>query len=169
MLDRGAALAQHLVDVHDHFRAELSELQGIVEQVRVAGVAGVGAARATLNGMTLRQNSWTLGAYCLRFCTSLTGHHELESGSIFPHLRASDPSLGPVLDKLDADHIVVHDLIEAIDAALCGLVRADDPTEVADVQEAVTALSGLLLEHLSYEEEQLKPALARHGFFAGQV
>ena len=47
---------QHLVDIHDHLRAELAQVQDLVEQV-AAGSMGVGAARSHINTMTMRQNN----------------------------------------------------------------------------------------------------------------
>jgi hypothetical protein len=76
------ATAQHLVDVHDHLRQELTQVRGVVEQVR-AGAMDVGAARSAINTMTMRQNNWTLGAYCQAYCRVVTGHHTLEDRSIF--------------------------------------------------------------------------------------
>ena len=80
------AVPQHLIDVHDALRAELARLRDIVEQVR-DGRTSVGSARSAINRMTLRQNNWTLGAYCEQYCRIVTGHHTLEDVSMFPHLR----------------------------------------------------------------------------------
>src|SRR5262245_21137777 len=95
------AAGQHLVDVHDHFRAELATVLDLVEQVR-AGTRDPGGARSAIHAMTLRQNNWTVGAYCASYCRLLTTHHTLEDISLFPQLRAADPSLAPVLDRLAA-------------------------------------------------------------------
>ncbi|MEP6797169.1 MAG: LLM class flavin-dependent oxidoreductase, partial [Lapillicoccus sp.] len=89
---------QHLIDVHDALRAELTRLRDIVEQV-AAGQLEVGAARSAINRMTLRQNAWTLGAYCEQYCRVLTGHHTLEDRSVFPHLRRV-AGAAPVIDRL---------------------------------------------------------------------
>ncbi len=165
----GVAIAGHLIDVHDHLRSELDQIRGMVDQVRVAGIDGVGAARETLHAMTLRQNSWMLGAYCARYCSMITGHHNLESSGIFPHLKASDPALAPVIDRLDEEHEVIHHLVEAIDAALVAFVSADEAAGLDGLQAAVDGLTDALLSHLSYEEHQLVAPLARHGFYPGQV
>ena len=68
------AVPQHLKDVHDHLRAELTQVRDVVEQV-VRGHLAVGAARSAVNAMTMRQNNWTLGAYCESYCRVVTGHH----------------------------------------------------------------------------------------------
>ena len=45
--------------------------------------------------MALRQNDWTLGAFCSRYCGAVAQHHGLEDDAIFPHLVRSDPDLEP--------------------------------------------------------------------------
>ena len=68
------AVPRHLMEVHDHLRAELTQVRDVVEQV-VRGHLAVGSARSAVNAMTMRQNNWTLGAYCESYCRVVTGHH----------------------------------------------------------------------------------------------
>lgn len=161
-----AQLGKHLIDVHDMLREELTQVRSIIEQVK-ANTLDVGSARSALNEMTMRQNNWTLGAYCSRYCTTVTQHHSLEDASVFPHLRAADRSLAPVLDRLEEEHVAIHDVIESVDRALVGFVAA--PEDFSRLDDAVDALSDTLLSHLAYEEEQLVEPLARVGFYPGQV
>jgi hypothetical protein len=151
----------HLVEVHDALRGELARLRDIVEQV-MAGEQDAGQARSAINDLTLRQNNWTLGAYCQQYCRFLTGHHGLEDRSVFPHLRRSEPSLAPVLDRLEREHLDIHDILEQLDDALVGLVSGGSGT--AELQQVVDSLGDELLAHLSYEEQKLVGALDRHGF-----
>ncbi|MGR6319444.1 LLM class flavin-dependent oxidoreductase [Micromonospora soli] len=160
------AVGAHLVDVHDHLRQELAQVRDLLGQVR-RGVVSAGAARAVLNQMTMRQNNWTLGAYCAAYCTVVTQHHGLEDNSVFPHLRRADPGLAPVLDRLEAEHVVIHDVVEGVDRALVDLIR--NPGDFTEIQKAVDLLTDTLLSHLSYEEQQIVEPLARYGFYAGQV
>jgi hypothetical protein len=68
-------------------------------------------ARAALNEMALRQNDWTLGAFCARYCGIVTLHHRVEDGSMFPHLTRREPQLKPVIDRLTEEHLVINDAI----------------------------------------------------------
>jgi hemerythrin superfamily protein len=151
----------HLVEVHDGLRAELTRLRDIVEQV-VAGEVQAHRARNAINELTMRQNNWTLGAYCAQYCRFVTGHHSLEDRSVFPHLRRSDPALTPVLERLEEEHVVIHDVLEQLDEALVGLVSGASGT--TELKRVVDRLSQTLLDHLAYEEDELVPALDRHGF-----
>ena len=148
------------------FRRELSELRELLANVR-DGALSAGDARSGLNAMAMRQNDWTLGAVCSRYCSGVTHHHHLEDEGIFPHLRRSDSALGPVLDRLTAEHLEIHDAIEAVDTAL--VRHMNEPTDFSVIEEAIDALSEALLTHFTYEEEQLVEPLSRHGFYAGQV
>jgi alkanesulfonate monooxygenase SsuD/methylene tetrahydromethanopterin reductase-like flavin-dependent oxidoreductase (luciferase family) len=154
------ATGQHLVDVHDHLRAELAQLRDLVEQV-AAGTLDAGAARSHVNRMTLRQNNWTLGTYCEAYCRVVTTHHTLEDRAMLPALRAADPGLAPVIDRLAAEHHVIHDVIERVDRALVGLVS--EPDGMAGLRAAIDLLTDTLLSHLSYEERELVEPLARLG------
>ncbi|GAB3990848.1 hemerythrin domain-containing protein [Nocardioides marmoraquaticus] len=161
--------ARHLVDVHDMLRAELTQLRDVVEQVR-RGLLQVGQARSVINTMTIRQNNWTLGAYCESYCRVVTGHHTLEDRSMLRHLAAVDPDSRPVVERLHAEHEVVAEVLEEVDRRLVALVAAS-PAEVSDalehLAEVVDQLSTVLLSHLTYEETELHHPLAVHGMVTG--
>ena len=163
---RGAQVGKHLIDVHDMLREELTQVRSIIEQVK-ASTLDVGTARSALNEMTMKQNNWTLGAYCMRYCATVTSHHSLEDASVFPHLRTAEKSLGPVLQRLQDEHLVIHDVIEAVDRALVDFVAR--PEDFSQLDEAVDTLTDTLLSHLSYEEAELVEPLARVGLAPGQI
>lgn len=157
-----AGMGHHLVDVHDHLRAELAQVFDVIGQVE-AGALDAGRARGVINEMTMRQNDWAMGAYCQSYCRLVATHHTIETSSMFPHLRRSDPSLGPVLDRLDEEHHTIHGLLEDVDRALVAVVSG--PEALPGLRAAVERLAASLTEHLGYEEEQLVPALDRYGFY----
>jgi hypothetical protein len=162
----GRAIAGHLIQVHDHLRSELAQIRDLICQVR-DGETGVAEARSAVSKMTLRSNNWALGAYCASYCRIVTAHHALEDQAVFPHLRAHEPGLGPVLDRLASEHEIIHTVLEDVDAELVRLLRG--PGDVSRLQQAADLLSDVLLSHLAYEEAQLVEPLARHGFHSGQV
>jgi alkanesulfonate monooxygenase SsuD/methylene tetrahydromethanopterin reductase-like flavin-dependent oxidoreductase (luciferase family) len=164
------ATGQHLVDVHDHLRAELRQLRDLVEQV-TTGTAEIGGVRSHIQTMTIRQNNWTVGTYCESYCRVVTTHHTLEDISIFPHLRRADPDLVPVIDRLAEEHVAIHDVLERVDRALVAFVAggagpdgADGPDGSKALTAAVDLLTDTLLSHLSYEERELVEPLSRLGF-----
>lgn len=164
--ERGRQVGQHLIDVHDHLRTELTDLRNVVAQVR-DGMVTAGEARSVLNEMAMRQNDWTLGAFCSRYCAAVTQHHNLEDVSVFPHLSRAEPDLEPVIDRLTEEHHAIHDAIEEVDRAL--VHHINHPKEFDRLQLAIDSLTDTLLSHLSYEEHELVEPLARVGFQPGQV
>ncbi len=155
------AAPQHLIDVHDSLRAELGRLRDIVEQV-TEGRTSIGSARSAINRMTLRQNNWTLGAYCEQYCRIVTGHHTLEDVSVFPHLRRVEGA-APVIDRLQEEHEVIADLLDHLDRALVALV-GDEEAGTQQLQDVLDLVTDALLSHLSYEERELLHPLAQAGF-----
>lgn len=152
------AAGQHLVDVHDGLRAELTQIHEIIDQV-AAGTTDAGTARSHINTMTMRQNKWTLGTYCESYCRVVTTHHTIEDRSIFPQLRRGDARLRPVIERLEQEHHAIHDVLEGVDRALVAFVAVPDGT--AELRAAVDLLSDVLLSHLAYEERELVEPLAR--------
>jgi hypothetical protein len=157
------AAGKHLIDVHDGLRAELSRLRDMVGQV-AAGHRNPAAVRSFINRMTIRQNGWTLGAFCASYCRIVAGHHTLEDRSVFPHLRNADAELAPVIDRLEEEHEVIADLLERVDQAMVALVT-DEDDGMAKAQAVMDLFTDALLSHLSYEERELVEPLARLGFY----
>src|SRR4249920_1567326 len=163
---RGRVIGAHLIEVHDHLRAELARVRDLIRQVR-EGAVDADRARSAINEMTMRQNDWALGAYCATYCRFVTGHHMLEDEAVFPHLRAQEAGLGPVIDRLTDEHKIIHQVLNDLDQALVGHLR--NPADFAGLQQAADILTDTLLSHLAYEEAQLVEPLARHGFYTGQL
>ncbi|SEG99826.1 Hemerythrin HHE cation binding domain-containing protein [Nonomuraea solani] len=153
--------SHHLIEVHDHLRAELAQLRDLVDQV-AAGTMDAGAARSHIGTMTMRQNNWTLGAYCESYCRLVTMHHSAEDAAVFPALRRAEPALAPVLDRLQEEHEVIHKVLDQVDRALVAFVA--DPGGFDGLRAAVDLLTDGLLSHLSYEERELVDPLSRLGF-----
>src|SRR6202166_414343 len=159
--DQGRRDGKALIEVHDLLRSELSELRDILRQVR-DGAMRAGDARAALNEMALRQNDWTLGAFCARYCGVVTQHHGVEDASMFPHLTRREPQLKPVIDRLTEEHLVIHDAIQEVDRALTEHMTSPENHDA--IQRAIDYLTDALLSHLAYEEQELVEPLARLGF-----
>jgi alkanesulfonate monooxygenase SsuD/methylene tetrahydromethanopterin reductase-like flavin-dependent oxidoreductase (luciferase family) len=157
----GRALAQDLVAVHDHLRGELSQLREMIGQV-AAGNLDPGKARSEIAKLTMRQNQWTVGAYCESYCRLVGMHHTLEDQSLFPGLRSLDQRLAPVVDRLHAEHLLIAGVLERVDTALVASVTSP-ATGMTELRSAVDLLTDTLLSHLSYEEGELVEPLGRLG------
>ena len=68
-----------------------------------------------------------------------------------------------MVDRLEEEHLVIHDVLEGVDQALVAFVSV--PDGMADLRAAVDLLTDTLLSHLWYEERELVEPLARVGFY----
>jgi alkanesulfonate monooxygenase SsuD/methylene tetrahydromethanopterin reductase-like flavin-dependent oxidoreductase (luciferase family)/hemerythrin-like domain-containing protein len=152
------ARAQQLVQVHDHLRKEMTQIEDVIDQV-AAGQAGPEAARSVLNQLTMRQNYWTLGAFCASYCRLLTLHHTIEDEAMFPELVRGQESLAPVIRQLSLEHEEIAGILTSLDAALVDMM--EDSGKLAEVRDHAEQLSALLGSHLDYEEEELLEPLGR--------
>lgn len=154
----GRQSQETLLQVHEHLRTELRELQEAAAQV-AAGAMDPAAARSLLNRMAMRQNYWTLGAFCAQYCRVVSIHHTIEDYQMFPSLRREDSSLKPVLDQLHWEHEVIAEQIDRVDRALVEMMN--DPSNLGEVRRVSDGLGDMLLSHLVYEEDELLGALGR--------
>jgi alkanesulfonate monooxygenase SsuD/methylene tetrahydromethanopterin reductase-like flavin-dependent oxidoreductase (luciferase family)/hemerythrin-like domain-containing protein len=158
----GRAASAELVAVHDMLRAELATVRDLIVRVQ-KGAIDAARARSELNQMTMRQNNWTMGAYCQSYCRIVTQHHSLEDVAVFPYLRTRDNGLGPVLDRLQEEHRVIHGVLDTVDRALVNYISQSGDTSA--LTDAADLLTDTLLSHLAYEERELIDPLARYGFY----
>lgn len=158
---RGGELsAQMLVNVHAHLRSELEQIRGVVAEV-ATGHSSPALARSLINRMSMRQNYWSLGAFCATYCRVLTIHHAIEDSNLFVDLKLRDAELAPVIERLSEEHEVVAAVLTRLDAALVAMV--DEPEQLTEVQTEVERLANILLSHLDYEEQELLGQIARLG------
>lgn len=150
--------AEFLLAVHGHLRHELAQVVHAVAAVG-AGELPAEGARGLINGLSMQRNYRALGSFCARYCQVVAIHHAIEDQRMFPEIGEGDPSLRPVLDRLGEEHIVIHDVLVALDRALLRMV--DEPTVIAEVGVEVARLEAALLSHLRYEEEELLDVIRR--------
>jgi hypothetical protein len=148
-----------LLWVHSILRRDLA----IVEQLAADvddGLSGE-AVEEALGELKTSGPLWQLKINCLRYCRFVHAHHGAEDVLLFPSLRAANPAIGPVVDRLEADHVRVSDLLDAIEAAARSLSETDHDDARRRVIDGLRELHVHLLEHLDYEEENAGPTLRR--------
>jgi Hemerythrin HHE cation binding domain len=162
----GEHLVQELLWVHGMIRRDLEVLG------RLAGDVASGTpatdVRATLRALQNQGPLWQLRVNCLRYCHFVHSHHGAESAILFPGLRRANPSLGPTVDRLEADHRTVAVLLDSVEALADDLVREGAEVGPADdsasrtrhrLVAAIAELGAHLIEHLDFEEESISPTL----------
>jgi len=154
----GRLSQQTLLQVHDHLRQELVEIQEAVAAV-AAERLDPEAARSLISRLTLRQNDWTLGLFCARYCRVVSIHHTIEDRHMFPDLRQEDETLSAVLARLAEEHEIIAEVLERFDRTLVAMMTA--PSGITEVRRLATELGEALLSHLAYEENELLGPLGR--------
>ena len=155
---QGRALFEELLWVHGVLRRDLDRVERLAGEV-AAGLPGA-VLEAELGELKTSGPLWQLKVNCLRYCRFVHLHHSLEDALLFPALRDADPAIAPVVDRLEADHVRVSDLLDAVEAAAARLTAAEEDAR-ADVVLTLDELHAHLLEHLDYEELNAGPVLRR--------
>ena len=154
---RGEALVAELKWVHDMIRRDLRTVRQMAADAAAGRAAG--EIRAGIRSLAASGPLWQLKAGCLHYCRFVHSHHHAESVLLFPALRRADPALNPVVDKLEADHASVSDLLGEVETAARELSGAEDPAVRARLTQALQQLSADLLAHLQYEEDHISYTL----------
>jgi iron-sulfur cluster repair protein YtfE (RIC family) len=152
---------QHLFDelqwVHEKIRHDLAVCEDLAE--RIAEGLSPEQVRAEIRELQTNSPLWRLRVNCLYYCRFVHSHHHAEDVLLFPALRASDPAMVPVADKLEADHRVVSDLLDEVESAADALVLEDAVDIRARIIRALADLRVELIAHLSYEERMAGPTI----------
>jgi hypothetical protein len=157
--DRGRAIFEELLWVHSIIRRDLETVEKLAADVN-EGLPG-DAVQEALGELKTNGPLWRLKVNCLRYCSHVHAHHGAEDVLLFPALRAADPSIGPVVDRLEADHSRVSDLLDVVEAAARALTESDAGVARRRVIDGLHDLHVHLLEHLDYEERRAGPAMRR--------
>lgn len=157
--DRGRALYEMLLAVHARIRGELAG----VERLAAAVVDGLSADGLNQELESLRTNSglWQFQVSCLRYCRFVHLHHHAEDANFFGELEETNPAIGPVVERLRAEHHAVSGYLDAVEAAARALTDGDSPEARRAVADALEALEHHLLAHLEYEERSVAATARR--------
>jgi hypothetical protein len=161
----GRALFDELLWVHSVLRRDLATVERLAGEV-ADGMSGDDLERE-LETLKTAGPLWQLKVNCLRYCRFVHSHHRAEDVMLFPVLRRADAEIGPVVDRLEADHLRVSDLLDVIEAAAAQLTEDEREDVRGRVVAGLRDLHTHLLEHLDYEELNAGPALRRLHDFPG--
>jgi hypothetical protein len=157
--ERGRALFEELVWIHSIIRRDLETVEQLACDVE-DGLPGE-AVQDVLAQLKTAGPLWQLKVNCLRYCRLVHAHHGAEDVLLLPALRTANPSIGPVVDRLEADHARVSGLLDAIEEAARALTETDGDDARQLVIGGLGELRVHLLEHLDYEERNAGPTMRR--------
>jgi iron-sulfur cluster repair protein YtfE (RIC family) len=154
---RGEHLVQELLWVHGILRSDLETVSRLADEVLDGRQPE--DVRADIARLKTQSPLWQLKVNCLYYCRFVHAHHNGEDAHVFPALRRSNPALETVVDKLEADHRKVSDILDEVEQSSDDLVREDTPVRRQHVVSTLNLLTEHLLTHLDYEEEAISPTL----------
>jgi hemerythrin-like domain-containing protein len=152
---------EHLKMIHDHLRDNMRVLRQLIERA-AAGNVSIEEVAAETDGLVMLTNFRRFGTLCGQYCQFVHTHHSIEDQAIFPALSAKGEAFRKVSERLRAEHVVVHELLMRLVAALNALVADPGPENFAVARELYETMERVLLSHLGYEEDEIGDAL---GYF----
>lgn len=153
---------RHLRMVHDHLRHNMTVLAQMIERAN-AGGATPGQISAEANELTMLANYRRFGNLCGQHCQIVEMHHSIEDHAVFPALARQGEAFRQIAARLRAEHVVVHELLERLVAALEALARQPGAERYAEARTLYHTLARVLLSHLGYEEDAMGDALGYFG------
>jgi hypothetical protein len=147
---RGRMLYRALLAVHALIRRDLATVERLSAEV----VDGLSADGLHEELEVLKSNGmlWQFQVSCLRYCGFVHMHHNAEDTEFFDELEETNPAIGPVVERLRADHRAVSDYLDAVEAAARALSKDDGHQARRAAADALEVLKEHLLAHLDYEE-----------------
>jgi hypothetical protein len=164
LTDEQRAPGQHLRMVHDHLRDNMVTLGKLIERAN-AGTVSRAEIAAETDGLAMVANYRRFGNLCGQHCQIVNTHHSIEDAHLFPVLAQQSPAFKAIADRLTAEHVVVHELLERLVDALNALAAEPIPARFEEARTIYHALERVLLSHLGWEEEAMGDALGYFGLF----
>ena len=152
---------RHLRMIHDHLRQNMQLLGRLIERANEGTVTAAEIAAETRD-MAMIANYRRFGNLCGQHCQFVNTHHSIEDYAVFPALAQQGEAFRRIAERLRAEHVVVHELLERLVEALNDLAREPGPERVQAAVTLYRALERVLLSHLGYEEDAMGDAL---GYF----
>jgi iron-sulfur cluster repair protein YtfE (RIC family) len=138
---------------HNLHRRQLQEAADAIGQIDAALLEKI-------SDLDMRHNFKTFGNMCGEECQMLTFHHQAEDSMMFPVLHGKgNDGLRKVVERLQAEHLVVHELIEELEAGAIAATQNPTPDTYAALRETFKQLETCVRSHFGYEETELEEAL----------
>ena len=154
---------RRLAMIHEMHLRQMGQVRQAMEHV-AAGEKGAGEELGqALSALDMRHNYRAFGNICGQECGMLTAHHTIEDRYIFPALaEQGSEGLRKVVERLMAEHEIIHQLIERMEEAAVDAMNEPGPATFAPLRETFEALERFVVSHFGYEQEELEEALGYH-------
>ena len=156
------APGEHLREIHNHLRDNMETLGLLIERA-ASGTVTSEEIEAETADLAIVANYKRFGNLCGQHCQIVEMHHSIEDYAVFPRLAEYGEPFRKIADRLKAEHVVVHTLLERLMDALVVLSETPSSENFVAAREVYEALARVLLSHLGYEEEAMGDALGYFG------
>jgi iron-sulfur cluster repair protein YtfE (RIC family) len=141
---------------HNIHREQLQEVASFMARVET----DIAQVAAKISDLHMRNNYKMFGNLCGQECQMLTFHHDAEQSQVFPILHEQGSNgLKKVVERLIAEHAVVHELIEELEAAANVALKLPNAETFSNLKEIFEVLNKVVRSHFGYEETELEEAL----------
>lgn len=151
---------KRILAVHKGIRSDLALLQRAVDAITKEG-QDVETAMSAIGELSFIGPGWTFRTYCDFFCKVVHEHHTTEDALVFPPLLGLPGSqteeFRAVIKRLETEHAAISGYVAEVERTLQALPGDEAAKDAA--ARAMDQLSEHLRAHLSFEEEELAPAL----------
>lgn len=152
------APGRHLAMFHNHFKQNMQVLRELIDQVATGDVSPE-ELKQRADDMPMMDNYRRFGALCGQHCQIIHTHHSIEDAHIFPELSAKSEAFKKVVDRLIAEHEIVHALIMRLVANLNALIKTSNADNFDAAKQTYETLERVLISHFGYEEDSIGDAL----------
>jgi hemerythrin-like domain-containing protein len=156
------APGEHLREIHNHLRENMEVLGRLIDRA-ASGTVTAEEIEAETADLTMVANYKRFGNLCGQHCQFVEMHHSIEDYAVFPQLAKHGEAYRKIAERLKAEHVVVHTLLERLMDALVVLSETPSSDNFANAREVYEALARVLLSHLGYEEDAMGDALGYFG------
>lgn len=161
-LDANQQMAgRQLRAIHEQHRRNMRMMRQLLEGIK-NGDTSASQFHEHVKDNPILENYRVFGNLCGQHCQLINGHHSIEDAHMFPALQGHDPLLDKVVDRLIAEHQIVHALLVRLSEVSEQLINDPNENQFNKVVEVHEALEKLLLSHFGYEENEAGTAL---GFY----
>lgn len=153
---------KRLALIHKMHLEEMDHTRAIMQQIE-AGEARLADLGDAVSSLRMTESYRAFGNLCGRECQLLTFHHMAEDQAVFPVLdRQGSAGLRKVVERLRAEHDVIHALLEELQVAARAAVDVADAQSFSSLKETFARLDTTVRSHFGYEEVELEQALGYH-------
>jgi iron-sulfur cluster repair protein YtfE (RIC family) len=152
---------KRLAMIHGLHLEQMDQVREIMKRIE-AGEAKPAELSSAVSSMQMMANYQLFGNLCGRECRNLTFHHTAEDQIVFPSLAGRNEGLTTVIERLAAEHRIIHQLLVQLEASVVEATETPGRESFMQLGEIFDRLDRVVRSHFDYEQNELEEAI---GYF----